>query len=340
MTDPERNSVAKAVRTPVGIGRIRAPSVLQSLSARLMLILRGLPPWAWLAAIGFNSFLTGVVLGRSVRAPIVFNDELIYATLSRRLADGGLGALSDIARSGYGITYPLIIAPLFSTAHLPAAYAATKTLNAAVFATAVVPAFLLARRILPVRWSMGVVVLTVFGPQSIFSALVMTENLFLPLFLWTCLAAVRMIEQPTLRRQGVVAVLVMLAILTRIQAVALVPGLVVAVVVATVATRSGRTRDQLRPYLLAVAVSALLPTVLVIAQVVRGRSIGGLLGAYGVLAKGYSPWETVKWTVLNIADLDLLLGVVLFAVLPAAVRLAVRSAPNARSPVAIAAVFV
>src|SRR5260221_1580050 len=187
---------------------------------------------------------------------------------------------------------------------------------------------------------MGVVVLTVFGPQSIFSALVMTENLFLPLFLWTCLAAVRMIEQPTLRRQGVVAVLVMLAILTRIQAVALVPGLVVAVVVATVATRSGRTRDQLRPYLLAVAVSALLPTVLVIAQVVRGRSIGGLLGAYGVLAKGYSPWETVKWTVLNIADLDLLLGVVLFAVVPVAVRLALRSAPNARSPVAIAAVFV
>src|SRR5260221_8087389 len=198
MTDPELDFVGQALKNPVGIRPIRATSVLQSLFARLMLILRGLPPWAWLAAIGFNSFLTGVVLGRSVRAPIVFNDELIYSTLARRLPDGRLGAFSDIARSGYGITYPLVIAPLFSTAHLPAAYAATKTLNAAVFATAAVPAFLLARRILPVRWSMGVVVLTVFGPQSIFSALVMTETLFLPLFLWTCLAAVRMIEQPTL----------------------------------------------------------------------------------------------------------------------------------------------
>src|SRR5260221_14690138 len=97
---------------------------------------------------------------------------------------------------------------------------------------------------------MGVVVLTVFGPQSIFSALVMTENLFVPLFLWTCLAAVRMIEQPTLHRQGVVAVSVTLAILTPIQEVPLVPGLDVAVVLAPVATPSGRTRDQLRAYLL------------------------------------------------------------------------------------------
>jgi hypothetical protein len=340
MTERETESVIEFSGLPITTGSAPATSALRTVSARLMLILRGLPPWAWLACIGFNAFLTGVILGRSLRAPIVFSDELIYSQLARRLADGRFGAWADVARSGYGITYPLLLAPLFSASHLPAAYAAAKIVNAAVFATAAVPAFLLARRILPVRWSMGVAVLTVFGPQTIFSALVMTENLFLPLFLWTCLAAVRMIERPTPWRQGVVGLLILFATLTRIQAVALVPGLVVAVIVASASSGAGGMRDQLRPYLPAASVFGLVPLLLAVAQVLRGHSIGSLLGAYSVLAQGYSPWQTVKWTVLNIADLDLLLGVALFAVLPASVRLALRSPTDEKSPRIIAAVLV
>ncbi|MFL5953767.1 MAG: hypothetical protein ACJ76I_06640 [Gaiellaceae bacterium] len=306
-----------------------------------MLVVRGLPPWAWLMSIGFNSMVTGVVIAQGVHAPAVFNDEATYAQLARRLADGHLQGWVDVLRSGYSITYPLLIAPVFAATNgLPASYAAAKVVNAAVFATAVAPSYLLARRILPQRWALGVAAATIFGPQVIYSTLIMTENVFLPIFLWTCLAAVRMIELPTARRQSTAVGMILLAVVTRLQAVALVPGLVIAVTVAITCGRGGTVRDRLRPYVPAILVFALMPSLFVALQALRGRSITSLLGAYRVLAGGYSPWETIKWTVLNLADFDLLLGVVFFAVVPIAVRLALRGRDARPETRAIAAVFV
>jgi hypothetical protein len=300
-----------------------------------------MPPWAWLAYLALTSVVVDVALGRIVRAPIVFKDELIYSQLGRSIAEHHLTAMAAVLRSGYGVVYPLLLAPFYMVFHdLPSAYTFSKYLNAAAWSSSIVPCYLLGRRVLPVGWSIAAAGLTVLGPQAIFAALVMTENVYMPVFLWTCLVTVRMLERPSLARQGVAVLLIAIGIATRLQAVALVPGVLVAVAVAAFAAGRSGAGSRLRPYstmsllLLAAAVT------LAFAEILRGGSIHGALGAYSVLAHGYSPWETLKWTVRNVAELDLLLGVVVFALAPVAIIRALRGHESTPASRAIAATLV
>jgi hypothetical protein len=312
-----------------------------AIRSRVALVLRTMPAWAWLGALFVMSCVVGIRVGFETHAPIVFNDELIYSELARGLADSHLGTLGSVVTSGYGVVYPLLLSPIYAAVHQsPTVYALVKGVNAVVFASAVVPAFLLARRLLPNQWSLAVAALTVLGPQAIYSALVMTENVFLPIFLWTCVAAVRMLERPTSARQLVAGATIVVAVATRFQAVALGPGLAAAIVLAAVAPGPRGALVRLKPYRLAALIGASVVPAAAIVELIRGRTLGGLLGSYGVLAQGYSAWGSIKWTALNLADLDLLVGVAVFAILPAAVKLALRSSAATESSIVLGSLFV
>jgi hypothetical protein len=311
--------------------------------SRLVLVLSSVPAWAivtWLAGV---SIVVNVVVAGRVGAPFVFGDELTYSELARRLADQRLGAVGYVLRSGYGLVYPLTIAPAYAAfSDLPSAYAAAKVLNALLMASSVIPSYLLARRVLKKQWVVAVCALTVIGPQMIFTSTVMTENAFLPVFLTACLATVRMLERPALGRQLVCLGLVALAVLTRLQAAALLPGVAIAILVAT-ASEGGFTwrtiGESLRPYFKVAALVFSLGAILVCAQLARAGSLKGLLGSYGVLQQAYSPLESLKWLVLNLADLDLFVGVAVFALAPLAVARSLRGQQATAESRAIAAVF-
>src|SRR5919198_138916 len=85
---------------------------------------------------------------------------------------------------------------------------------------AAVPAYLLSRRVLSQPLALAGAALAVAVPSMLYSGTVMTENAFYPLFLATALALVLVLEQPTLARSGGVIALLVLAFLTRAQAVA------------------------------------------------------------------------------------------------------------------------
>src|ERR1051326_2006545 len=140
-------------------GVLRNPFAL--VGGRVLLVVRTLPVWAWLLSIACCSFATDMVLGAAAKAPVVFSDELIYSQLARRAGDGLAGWI-DVARSGYGLVYPLVLAPFWSNLTLPSAYEVTKVLNAVAFTSAVVPAFLLARRLLRPPWALLVAVAAAF----------------------------------------------------------------------------------------------------------------------------------------------------------------------------------
>ena len=82
-------------------------------------------------------------------APFIMVDELIYSELARSLAAGdGL----EVRGEPYlvSLIYPLLLAPVYALFDsLPDAYAAVKVVNAVVMSLAAVPAYLLARRVLP-----------------------------------------------------------------------------------------------------------------------------------------------------------------------------------------------
>ena len=137
--------------------------------------------WAWLTAIVAVSAVARLFFALRIDAPWIVVDELIYSELARGLAAGDGFAIRGVATHGYGLVYPLVIAPaylLFDS--LPHAYAAVKTINAVAMSLAALPAYFLARRVLPVGLSLFAAVLAVALPSLLYAGEVMTENAFYP----------------------------------------------------------------------------------------------------------------------------------------------------------------
>jgi hypothetical protein len=311
-----------------------------SLRERVARVLTGLPDWALLTWLTVTIAALNVDVARGVQAPSVFNDEGTYSRLATDIASTRIHGIVAAAKSGYGVIYPLLLAPLYAWFDtVPAAYAATKVLNGVLLATAVFPAFLIARRVLPRKWAVAATVAATVGPQTVFASLVMTESVAYPLMLWAILAITVALEQPTSRNQFVALAAIVICVGTRMQAVALFPGLIAAGVVYVVSDRRRGYGQRLRPFLptgLALGTGAIAAFAYVLA-----RSATSAVGAYGVIfQQGYSPLSTLRWTAGNLADFDLLLGFGLFLVMPAAVASALRGASATSSSRATAAAFV
>jgi hypothetical protein len=268
---------------------------------------RAVPAWAWLTAIVALSFDVRYVLALRIEAPWIMVDELIYSELARGLADGDGYSIRGVPTNAYGFVYPLVLAPAYALFEsLPNAYVAVKAINSAVISLAALPAYFLARRVVPVGLSLLAALLAVALPSLLYAGQVMTENVFYPLFLCTVLMFVVTLERPTPTRQILLLALCVFAYLTRAQALAFFP----AIALAPVLAGSWRSFRALYGALGGAAAVAL------IAQLARGESPLGLLGAYAVTGEHrYEPAEVARWLLYHVAELDLYLGVVPFAAL-------------------------
>ena len=166
--------------------------------------LRRVPAWAWLAGIVAGSIVFRAWLGSRMPAPFIFTDELQYQENARSLAAGeGI----EVRGEPYGIVsvlYPLVLAPAYALFDsLPDAYAAARAINAVVMSLAAIPAFLLARRVLPTGLSLLAALLAVALPSLAYTGTLMSENAFYPAFLLAAWALVRALEEPTVARQAV-----------------------------------------------------------------------------------------------------------------------------------------
>jgi hypothetical protein len=276
---------------------------------------RRVPAWAWLAGIVVASTLFRWWYGRGMVAPFIMVDELIYSELARSLAAGhGL----EVRGEPYlvSLVYPLLLAPVYALFDsLPDAYAAVKLVNAIVMSLAAIPAYLLARRVLPTGLSLLAALLAVAVPSMVYTGTVMTENAFYPAFLLVAWALVRMLERPTRAAQLLTLGLAAGTVLIRVQAVALL----LAVLTAPLLLRRG-----LRSYTLLYGIAVGGGALLVFAQLVRGGSLSSLLGAYSVVGEtGYDAGQVARFLLWHLAELDLYLGVfplVAFALLVVRVR--------------------
>ena len=110
--------------------------------------LRAMPAWAWLASIVAASFLVRAWLARGMLGPFVMVDELIYSEMAKSVASDLGFAVRGVPVRGYGVVYPVLIAPAYAVfERIPDAYAALKTINSLVMSLAAVPAYLFARRV-------------------------------------------------------------------------------------------------------------------------------------------------------------------------------------------------
>jgi Dolichyl-phosphate-mannose-protein mannosyltransferase len=273
-----------------------------------------LPAWVWLGAIVFASAAARAWLSRSMPAPFIFTDELAYAELARSLADSGSFAIRDLATGGYGPVYPALIAIAYVLfERLPDAYAAVKVINAVVMSLAAVPAYLIACRIAGRLPALVAAALAVAVPSMVYTSTVMTESAFYPVVLFTTWALLRVLDEPARRRTLVLVTLLVLAVLTRIQAVALVAAALTAPLLACALDgRLARLRRLRLLYGVLIGGAALV----VLAQVVRGHSLRDLLGAYAVVSDSqYDVGLALRYWLWHLEELTLYVGVVPVAAL-------------------------
>ena len=245
-------------------------------------------PWAWVTVVVGVSFLVRAVVAVWRPGPWILPDELIYVDLARSVADGHLPAVRGATSLGWGVIYPLIVAPAWVLGNGLDAYRAALVVNAFVMSLAAVPAYLLARLVVERRAGLLVAAGAVLVPTMALTGSVMTENAAYPLFLTALWLMARAVRSPTLAAQGAALGALALLVLTRVQGVALAPAFVAAVLTYAILL-DARSR---RSYLLRLAPTAtVLGMALLGAAVISAAGWGekvlaGRSGAAGCRARG------------------------------------------------------
>ena len=269
-------------------------------------LLRRVPAWAWLAAVVVGSAALRIILGRGIVAPFIMVDELIWSEVARGFAEAGEPLLRDQPDPGYSIVYPLLISPVYALFEsLPDAYAGVKALNAVVMSLAAVPTYFLARRVMRDGLALLAALLAVVLPSLAYTGTVMTETVFYPLFLTAVLVLVLVLERPTAGRVVLLFALLALAFATRVQAVALLPAVLLAPALLAVFEPRG-LRSTASRFRFLYGIAAALAVAAAVVELVAGRSPQELLGAYSPVDEaGYELGEALRYLWWHVAEFSL-----------------------------------
>jgi hypothetical protein len=214
--------------------------------------------------------------------PWIAPDEMIYGLIGESLWETGQLSIRDMSTPYYSLLTPALVGlPLTLDAHEPG-LAIAQALQALAMSLVAVPVFLWGRRLVGPAWGLAAAALAVLPPALWYGGLLMTEALFYPAVTAALFALARMLESPTLERQGWFLLAVSLAAAVRLQALLLLPAFLLAAGLYAWFGRSTAVLRRLAPTLGAIGVATLVMAVLSVA----GR--GDVLGAYGELATGAS----------------------------------------------------
>lgn len=127
--------------------------------------------------------------------PIIYIDEGLYINVARGLAGSGEVTYRDQPTSYLYLLYPITLLPMFLLPTSVDLYRAVQLWNIVIMTSAIIPGYLLARRLkLSRAWSYVAVVFLLVMPDMILSSFMIAECLLYPLMLWLFYVAFRMGE--------------------------------------------------------------------------------------------------------------------------------------------------
>ena len=181
--------------------------------------LAAVPAWVWLAGIMAASFGGRLVAAAGRLAPYYLPDEYIYPSLARSLAEHGRPLIRGAGVHFPALLDPIVTAPVWLVTDDPVvAYRATQGLHAAFVSLAVIPAYLLCKRLALPRWlALSVAAFAVAVPDGAYASGMLSDPLAYPLVLSAVYAGVCAVETATRRAQLALALFSTLAVLARIQ---------------------------------------------------------------------------------------------------------------------------
>ena len=139
------------------------------------------------------------------KTPTIFTDELKWTQLSRAIWTTGHPALRGYA-APFESLYTFLIAPVWAIHSTGAAYAAVKYLNTLVMASAAIPIYLLARRLVSPRAAVIAALGSMCTSALFYAPLLLPEVLAYPAFVWLAYVSVRALEGGS--RRWIVAAIV------------------------------------------------------------------------------------------------------------------------------------
>ena len=257
-----------------------------------------------------------IVMAFDLPGPWIVPDELIYSELAKSLGSGALPAVRGEVTWGYGILYPLLIAPAWAVFDDPSrAYVAAKVINSVLLGVTAFPAYFLARKFVEARAAVAVAAFSVFVPSMLYSGTLLTEVALYPVFVLALLGVASAIRRPSRRNQLLAVGAVALACSAKPLSIILAGVYVLAVVHLAVLDRraGGAFGTRVRAHAIAFGTFGGLGALAVVGPTVLAGNPDAALGVYGVVLGNVDVSSTLVWFVRHLADLDLYVGLVPFA---------------------------
>ena len=273
-------------------------------------------PLALVAVAAVLAAVVQVVIALDLPGPWIVPDELIYSELAKSLGSGALPAVRGEVTWGYGILYPLLIAPAWAVFDDPSrAYLAAKVVNSVLLGATAFPAYFLARKFVETRAAVAVAAFSVFVPSMLYSGTLLTEVALYPVFVLALLGIASAIRRPTRRNQLLAVGGVSLACSAKPLSIVLAGVYVLAVVhLGVLDRRAGAAFGaRVRAHRIALGTFVGLGALAVVAPTVLAGNPDAALGVYGVVLGNVDVSSTLVWFVRHLADLDLYVGLVPFA---------------------------
>ncbi|HEX6699780.1 MAG TPA: hypothetical protein VF101_03540, partial [Gaiellaceae bacterium] len=285
-------------------------------------------PAVVLAALVGASTLLRFWAATRIPTPWIAPDELIYAELGRSLYAHGTLDLLGQRTSFFSLVYPALAGPPLSLGDVALGYTLLKAVQALVMSLAGVPVYLWGRSLVRPRLALLAAALTLALPGLVYSGLILTEVAFYPLLVLAAWAMAEALSRPTLARQAVFVGALLVAIGTRLQAVALAPAFLTALVVHRANAR------RLWPTVASFAAGAVAWAGW---QLRNGGPPSRLLGAYQAAGEvHYTVGDSVRFVLYHLGDVVLFTGVFPVCALIVLLTMRLRS-PDERAYVAVAA---
>jgi hypothetical protein len=245
-------------------------------------------------------------------------DELVYSEFAKSFATSGHYLLRGQPAAAWSYLYPGVISPAWFAHPMSTTYGFAKAINAVAMTSAAIPVFFWTSRLAPRRYAVIAVVLLLLMPAYYYTAMLMTENLFLPAFVLAAFASALALERPTLLRQFFALGAVALLTAVRFQGVVFLAVVALAALVKFVLDLRVEGSDQWRRGLARLArfwPSAILVLLAGVSYVLwkhhRGEPLSTGVGTYqAVFTGGYSFSTIVHWLLYHFAELPLTVAVV------------------------------
>jgi Dolichyl-phosphate-mannose-protein mannosyltransferase len=245
-----------------------------------------------------------------VPSPWFTPDEMVYGELGRSLyATGRLDILGHTTPF-FSFVYPALVGPFLNFGNLELGYTLLKAAQALVMSLTAVAVFLWARSFVRPRFALVAALLTLAVPGLAFAGFVMTEVAFYPVICLVAWAMARALERPTPARQALAVAGIGVAAATRLQAIVLVPALVLAILIKAALDRTWL--QGVRRFLPLVGSLSTVAVVGIAVKLARGGSaLGSVLGAYKVTGHvSYGFGDALRFALYHAADLLLMTALV------------------------------